>query len=661
MSARLHLGTIIAFALLLYANTLGHRYAFDDAVVLTKNTHVQRGIAGIPALLSQDTISGFLKTETRLSGGRYRPLSLITFAIERSLFGSDHPVISHVINLLLYAMTGVLLYSVLLSLLGEERRVLVFLATLLFLAHPLHTEVVANIKGRDELLAFALALSSTWLLLKDQRIFASSVFFLSLMAKENAITLLAVLPPALMLFRGLTLREASIRSIPWLVAAVVFIALRIPIVGFLGDRGSTSLLNDPFAEADAAAKFATIALTLGHYFYLLLVPHPLICDYSYNQVPLVGWSHPVAILSLVAHLAIAIFAIRKRGGIGLLILYYIATLSIVSNLIFPVGVAMAERFLYLPSLAFCVAAAWLILRTPQRAMPIIASCVLLAYSAKTIHRNAAWKDDWTLFSCDARKTPNNARMQLAYGEHALRQNQLPEAVAALTRSTEIYPMANTYLWLARAQSAAEDWAGVLASTEAGLSRLDSLAALHAIRAKASLRSGLKPQALAHYQRAIDLGDTSFDTQKSYAFMLLDAGQIADALPYLRTVVAEEPDLAAHREVLARALHISGDPDGAIAEFATLAEMQPASISAHYRLSAALEERGRAGEAIAAYRGLLEFAPGHAITHLRLGSLLLVAGDAAAIPHLERAAAGMPDPAPAEEKLQQAREKGLSRD
>jgi tetratricopeptide (TPR) repeat protein len=653
MSARTHLASIAILAVLLYANTLGHQYAFDDAIVLTKNEHVQLGIQGIPALLSEDSISGFLKTETRLSGGRYRPLSLVTFAIERSLFGAGHPGISHGINLLLYGVTGLLLYLLLLGLM-PERRNLAWLATLLFLAHPLHTEVVANIKGRDELLMFALALGSALLTLRKRPIWGGCLFGLALLAKENAITLLAVLPPALVLFRGHSLRAAGIKTLPWLVAAIVFVVLRIAIVGFLGDRGSTSLLNDPFAEADAAAKFATIMLTLGHYLWLMLIPHPLICDYSYNQVPLVGWGNPLVLLSLVAHLGLAILVIRKRGSLGLILLYYFATLSIVSNLAFPIGVAMAERFLYLPSLAFCIAVAALILRTPQRARPVLAGVLLLAFSAKTIHRNAAWKDDWTLFSCDVRKAPNNARMQLAYGEHALRQNQLPEAVAALTRSVEIYPAANSYQWLARAQTAAEDWPGVLASTEAGLTRGDSLAGLHALRGKALLRSDSKAEAITHLQRARDLKDESLETRKLHAFLLLDLGRIADALPHLRELIAAAPEDLAHREVLARALHISGDPDGAIAEFAILAERQPDSLAAHYRVAAALEERARTEEAIAAYQDFLDLAPDHAVTHFRLGRLLLATESPQAIPHLERAVAGMPEPAQAQAALEQAR-------
>ena len=571
MSTRVRLTAILGLVFILYANTLGHDYAFDDAVVITHNDHVQKGVAGIPAILSTDTMSGFLGTETRLSGGRYRPLSLVTFAIEHSLWGQS-PFMAHAINLLLYALSGILLYLVLLRLAGEAQRRLIFLATLIWLAHPLHTEVVANIKGRDELLMLTLALGATWLILARRWVASGVLFFLALLSKENAITLVAVLPAALMVCRQEQARDAARQTLPWFVAALLFVILRIGLIGFIGDRGSTSLLNDPFAQCSAATKFATILLTLGRYLYLQLLPHPLICDYSYNQVPLVGWGNALVLLSLMAHIGLVVLGVRKRGVVGLLILYYCATLSIVSNLVFPVGVAMAERFLFLPSLAACIGLAALLLRTPQKLMWMLAGCILLGFGGRSIHRNLAWKNDWTLFSCDVRKAPGNARMQLAYGEHALRQQKIPEAVAALERSVEIYPAANSYLWLARAQAAAEDWPAVLESSQAGLSRVESLASLHALRGKALLRQEQKDEALTHYARACELGDKSIETRQMRAYLMLDLGNIQAALPYLRELIEADPNAPKHREVLAQALLVSGDVDGAIAQLATLEKM-----------------------------------------------------------------------------------------
>ncbi len=151
----------------LYSNTFGHQYALDDIAAVSQNLFVKAGLKGIPDLL---------RTEfwhfSNISLGYYRPLSLITFALEQQYFG-DNPGYSHIINAILYGLTG-LFMGVLLQkwLVGpanagqtelaadadrQTRQTQVIIATLmgaLFIAHPIHTEIVANIKGRDELLSF---------------------------------------------------------------------------------------------------------------------------------------------------------------------------------------------------------------------------------------------------------------------------------------------------------------------------------------------------------------------------------------------------------------------------------------------------------------------------------------------------------------------------
>jgi hypothetical protein len=131
-------------------------------MVITENKFTQQGIKGIGDIFKYERFRGYFgKQSGKLTGERYRPLSIVSFAIEKSLFGSNK-AISHLINVLLYALTGLLLYRVLLFMFpgdkGNKARTwffsIPFLATSFFLFHPLHVEVVANIKGRDEIFAF---------------------------------------------------------------------------------------------------------------------------------------------------------------------------------------------------------------------------------------------------------------------------------------------------------------------------------------------------------------------------------------------------------------------------------------------------------------------------------------------------------------------------
>ena len=136
-----HLWIIGLFAFALYANTLFHQFTQDDAIVIYDNMFTTDGIGGIPGLLKYDTFYGFFKEAGKsqlVAGGRYRPLTPILFALEWELFGKS-PFIGHLLNILFYALTCIVLYLTLLKLFkknASQSFVFSLIATLLFAAHP---------------------------------------------------------------------------------------------------------------------------------------------------------------------------------------------------------------------------------------------------------------------------------------------------------------------------------------------------------------------------------------------------------------------------------------------------------------------------------------------------------------------------------------------
>ena len=121
-NSKLHCWILLAFSFVLYANTLFHSYTQDDAIVIYDNMYTQQGIQGIPGILQYDTFKGFFKVEGKdklVSGGRYRPLTLVQFAIGQSLFG-DSPRLGHIMNIFWYGLTCVILYLLLLKLLQSN-------------------------------------------------------------------------------------------------------------------------------------------------------------------------------------------------------------------------------------------------------------------------------------------------------------------------------------------------------------------------------------------------------------------------------------------------------------------------------------------------------------------------------------------------------------
>ena len=451
--------SVLAFAL--YGNTLNHSFVLDDAVVITNNSYTQQGIKGIPAILKYDTFNGYLVKmyesmdldadpfdNNIVAGGRYRPLSLITYALEIEFFSKDNSYFigsksefrfrgnaffSHLFNIFMYLYTSCLFFAILHRLFPPEPNKnwylsFPFLATVLFLAHPIHTEVVANIKGRDEIMALMGSLSALWFAIKyvDSRKYKNLVWsglclFLGLLSKENTITFVGVIPVTLYYFANCSKKRIFISLIPLVITSALFLIIRASVSGPINTSEIGDLLNNPFVYATQSETFATTFYTLLLYVKLLIFPHPLTWDYYPFHIELVNWSNSVASISLLFYLCIGLYAVyglvKKRDIWSWSIWLYLMPLSVVSNLFFPIGAFMGERFVFFSSVGFAVLTGWLIaiciprlVRDRWLYLPVVVTGLLLClYSIKTIDRNRAWKDAFSLFITDVKTSPNSAK------------------------------------------------------------------------------------------------------------------------------------------------------------------------------------------------------------------------------------------------------------
>lgn len=439
---------LVVLAFGLYAMAIQFGYVLDDEMVIQKNTFVQKGFAGLSDIFRFDSFYGYFNDKQKLfllEGGRYRPLSLATFAAEIEIFGKDNPNLSHYshfINILLYALNGILLYRILLGLFpvqpgGRWYFSLAFIASVFFVIHPLHSECIANIKGRDEILALMGGLAALYGTLRyfDTRnllwLLASTVFFLlGLLAKENTLTFLAIIPLTTWFFLRIPVSRVISASTPLFVATLLFIIIRFKALGFMLDHGKNveDIMNNPFTDMNISQKFATIFLTLGWYIKLLFVPTPLTHDYYPYHVPKVGWGDWRALLSLVIYLAMGVWAVlnlRKRSLPAYVILFWIITLSIVSNLFVSVGSFMNERFAYMPSVAFCILAGWFfarklpeLIKEPLDKPSIVGAVIVVAIAAlfgwRTFTRVPDWKDELSLNTSAVKNSPNSCRAHCFY-------------------------------------------------------------------------------------------------------------------------------------------------------------------------------------------------------------------------------------------------------
>lgn len=465
---------LAVISVLLYANTLFNSYALDDVMVLKDNMYVKQGIKAIPELLSTPHMRGYLVIPNDL----YRPLSLVMFAIEYQFFGPN-PVVGHFFNILFFAGCVIMLFLFLNKFFNEQKTAIAFIAALVFAVHPIHTEVVANIKSRDELMCYFFAFLSLNLFMNymkggkmSELLLGAFTLFLSLISKETAINFLAVIP-ILFFFYANENKQRSIFIVSGAVAATaVFMIIRTVVLSMYHANepsATTDFMDNALAKApDMASKFATEFFVLGKYLKLMFIPYPLLCNYSFNSIPFVGLGNIWALLSLAAYLFMGVFCIlrlvkNKKDPWAFAILLFLSGIALFSNLPFLMGAEMAERFAFFASTGFCIAVAlaieqWIIKAQATDVAVIKSSKVmailiplLLIFGGMTVARNSDWKDEYHLYKTDLEKSPNDARLhqyvatalaETNYFEETdtTKQKEMDkESVTLLNQALAIYP------------------------------------------------------------------------------------------------------------------------------------------------------------------------------------------------------------------------------
>jgi len=462
---------LFAVAVLLYAQTSAYDYAWDDKLVITANDYTKQGIRGLWDVFTK-RVSIPYKSE-------YRPVPQALHAIEYDLFGGS-PRAGHSFNVLWYGLACIAVYGFVRFSFVRVHEAFAFLVALLFAVHPLHVEVVANIKGRDEILSLAFGLASVVLLVKAIErprwlswIGGVACFVLACLSKSNAVTLLAVVP-LVAWFRS----EETRVSRRILISIAVLGACSLGLVALIRHLQSTvspetalhlesTVLNNVFLWTSRPRTIVPTALVIvGRYLRLFALPHPLIHLYGYDQVPLSTWRDLLTWLVVVGLLAALVAILRTwkaKPPPGFGVLFFAITYSPYSNLLFYAPDTMADRYMFVPSIGLAIIVVyglWRLaaadLRQPSIGGARIRACaaffvlLLVGYSLRTLLASRDWRDDTTLIYNRIRYLENNAAAQAVYG-HTLAQEGYrasdPEtrrarkvaAMRAFTRAIEIYP------------------------------------------------------------------------------------------------------------------------------------------------------------------------------------------------------------------------------
>ena len=431
---------LFILAFLLYANTIKNNYGFDDNYVAVtnpqhpNNPRIEKGINGIAEIFRTHYV------EIEGQSFEYRPLVLTTFAVEYQFFGSN-PHISHFINALLYAITCMLLFLLLNKLFKKYSIIFPLLSTLLFLVHPIHTEVVASIKSRDELLEFLFGLMSFYFVLKSlesKQVFnmlvAMVFFFLAALCKSTYILFLALIPLSLYFFSLVSFKK--IGSIIGLIFISVICSklLKIGLLDHLENTRSFAFFENPlYFENNFLAQLPIAFYSIGYYIKLLIVPYPLCCYYGSYAIPMAQWTSPIVIFSIIFYGLIIAYAIRnifKKSVLSYSIIAYLIGIFPFANLITAVVGIIGERFIYFATYGFCISMAYLLLtffkinitsrgelNVKALSLPfkISVTGILIILSMLTLSRNTKWKDEATLFRNDVKKFDSSCNLHYLFG------------------------------------------------------------------------------------------------------------------------------------------------------------------------------------------------------------------------------------------------------
>lgn len=427
---------IVSFAL--YANTLAHGFVLDDIAVIQENKFVKNGILGIKDILTTFYWQGYWNSNS----GLYRPMSLIFFAIEWQIMPNS-PFIHHLMNVVFYVLNNILLFIVLRHFFKNYSYWISFIIVILFAVHPIHTEVVANIKSRDEILClffFLLSVYSLFCRIGRYWKMASVVFFLfCLLSKEAGILFLPIL--AFLLWSESKNNKQVIKSILPHVAVTIFWLFGHQLVINSSSYPKikyTYLDNSLVAYKDSLSQIATGFTILGRYICNAFFPVNMSYDYSFNQIPCVEFlSFPFfgSVFVILLLLGIAFYYRKKCSEISFGIIFFFITIALATNIVVLIGTTIGDRLLYTPVLGICIAFVFMTfnsfkkMQIDSNSNRLIVGFGLLCivFFLNSFQRNKDWKSNFTLFTSDINHSPNSARVNFNYATAFF--SQLPEDVS----------------------------------------------------------------------------------------------------------------------------------------------------------------------------------------------------------------------------------------
>lgn len=429
---------ILILSFIAYGNTIQNDYNIDDGYVLTDESDEVKGIAAIPRILFSRYNSG----EGVTVG--YRPMGKVTMAIEYSLWGND-PHISHFVNIVLFALSTLLLFLFarrIANITDFDHPYVIHFAILIFIFHPIHTEVVCSIKNREEILASIFVLLALLPLVRKgaigwkQILYMAFMMLLAFWSKQTAFVIFLLIPLVLVV-------RYTWRSVfkPIYLGTLLVAFLLILLVNSLiprlvlepGDAGNY-FEQIPYQFYAVSHVIPNGCRTLLFYLQKLLAPYPLGFYYGYDMLPDTSWNSWIPYTGLTIIIVAMFYLIRglvQQKNLfpvfwtGFFLLSISPLLNFV-NWVLVTG-TVGERLIYISSMGFCILLSYGLVRIYEYTLDSvsgkakkhlrqigigIALLYLITFAGLTLERNTNWKDKLTLYEHDIQYLDRSARAHL---------------------------------------------------------------------------------------------------------------------------------------------------------------------------------------------------------------------------------------------------------
>ena len=537
------LSAIVLCACLLYGNTILNEFVFDDAELIPHQTAL-RTPGDLWAIFS-----GRYWGELKKSDTLYRPLTVwslsLNYGVNQVLgLPGVHPVGYHVVNVLLQALAGCMVYAfcVHIGLMGGAG----LSVALLFVAHPIHTEVVAGVVNQSEILALILGLAFVILHRAQGRPGRVGLcYFFALCSKESAIAFLPLVIWTDLCFGFKDKRQSIISYSIYTGFLALWFELRSLAVGDF--VLVVPELDNPIIAASVWEQLLTAARVQFDYLKLLVIPVALSSDYSYQQIPLVSTLINGRIFGFVSAIfggAICGFWLRERHP---LLLYCTVSYWILfvptSNFILPIGTIMAERLAYSPSVFFCLLLAYGLWGLSRSRWTWIVVCVILMfYTGLTLARNRTWAHEDIFFETQVRSAPASAKARYNLGRIQHAAGRLDEALAGYEQAVVIRPeYADAWHNLGALYRERNDYSSAVSAYRRAISLKSNPALTYFNLGNLYYEMGEVDQAVEAFLMVIRLSPDYVQAYVNLGIVYFNAGRMAEAESVLKEALRLDPD------------------------------------------------------------------------------------------------------------------------